>query len=324
MSALLTEFELIKEIKKRLTYGKDVIKGIGDDCAVIKKNGVYQLYTIDNMVENVHFDFKIQKKFENIGFKAVSRAISDIVAMGGTPKFILVSLAISKSLDETGFHKIATGIKTACKYYKTDLIGGDITKSAATTVTVAVIGECNTKPILRSGATIGDNIYVTGSLGLAAAGLALLKAKKEAPKKLVDAYEKPVVQVALGNALREKNIATSMIDISDGLLGDLNHILEESKKGAVLELKSLPISKLLKSTFSKKDYTQFILNGGDDYQLLFTANEGQDSQISLISKQFKTPITKIGKIIKNGFFMAENDKVTEITPNSYQHSFTFY
>lgn len=323
MSLIYTEFELIKEIRKKLSYSPDVIKGIGDDCAVVKNQGKYTLLTIDNMVENIHFDMTIQKNIKNIGFKAVSRAISDIAAMGGIPKYILVSLAISTNFNKTSFKAISSGIKQACKYYNTELVGGDITKSKATAITVAVIGVCDAKPVFRSGALVSDNIYVSGDLGLASAGLALLKAKKNVPKKLLNAYEKPIAQIALGNLLRKKAIVTSMIDISDGVLGDLKHILEESKKGALLDITSLPTPKLLKTLFKKEEYINFVLNGGDDYQLLFTTREKHHNDILKISRELKIPITKIGKIVKTGFYIKENNKTIKVTTESYQHKFTF-
>lgn len=316
-----TEFELIKEIKKGMPYSKDVIKGIGDDCAIIKKGKIFQLYTIDNMVEGVHFDTSFKTTYKNIGFKAVSRAVSDIAAMGGRPLYILVSLAMSEKLDNAGFKSILKGIKSACKLYNIDIIGGDITKSATITITVSVVGESNTKPVLRSGAMTGDDIYVTGELGLARAGLELLKTRKRANKKLIAAYERPAARIELGYTLREKGIATSMIDISDGLLGDLRHILEESKKGALLDIKNIPVPDILLRNFPQSTSLDFVLNGGDDYELLFTAKKGQNDKIAEISKHFKIPITKIGTITKSDFLIVDGTKKTKVTSYSYEHKF---
>lgn len=319
---MIGEFELIKEIKRSLSYKKDVIKGIGDDCAVVKSKKGFLLYTIDNMIQDIHFNLSLGTSYKNIGYKAVVRAISDIAAMGGKPLHILVSLAISNKVDNNGFKDILSGIKRACKVCNTDLIGGDITKSKIIALTVAVVGESNTAPVLRSGAEMGDSIYITGELGLARAGLELLKQNKRDRGKLVSAYEKPVTRLDLGYALRTEKIAKSMIDISDGLLGDLMHILEESKKGALLDINNLPIPDILLQNFSQEDCFDFVTNGGDDYELIFTAEQRFSQKVSELSRRFKIPITKIGKIVEKGFYFLDGTKKIKITPFSYQHRFS--
>lgn len=317
---MLKEFELITKIRKGIAYGDDVVKGIGDDCAVIKAKDGYLLYTIDNMVEDVHFSLTFTKP-KNVGYKAVVRAVSDIAAMGGKPMHILVSLALSDKADRKLFNEILAGVKWACKLYKIDLIGGDITKSKALTLTITVIGKSKDMPILRSGAEVGQKIYVTGELGLARAGLKLLQEKTKMVKRLITAYEMPKARIELGQALLKERIARAMIDISDGLLGDLSHILEESRKGAVIDLKKLPIPQILLKNFPKPDCLNFVLNGGDDYELIFTAEEKDWERLSKLANRFNVPITEIGTITKSGFYLLDGAKKTKITPHSYEHQF---
>ncbi len=317
---MLTEFKLIDRLKKQLDYKRDVFKGIGDDCAVIKEKKSYRLYTADNFVEGVHFDLKYTNNFKKIGFKAISRAVSDIAAMGGTPRYLLVCLAISSKLTQKGFNKLVKGFKDACNFYNVDIIGGDITSSSAVTITITCIGESDTKPVLRSGAKEGNHIYLTGETGLAKGGLELLKRNKKACKKLIDAYESPTARIELGSVLRKNKIATAMIDISDGLLGDLKHILEESGKGAVIELKNIPLSSYLTKNFSYEESLDFVLNGGDDYELIFTANKNAEEKVSKISQSLNIAITKIGEVTNHGFFI-KHDKKLKLKSRSYEHVF---
>lgn len=319
------EFELIKKIRKGLQYSKDVIKGIGDDCAVIKREGFYELYTVDNMVEGIHFDLSFSTNFESIGFKSIARAVSDIGAMGGIPRFVLTSLALSDKIREKDFNKILKGVKAATKYFSIDIIGGDITSSPVLIITVTVIGECDSKPIFRNGAQTGNDIYVTGFPGLAKAALELLKQKKALSSKLLAAYIKPKPPINLAKILREKKIATAMIDISDGLVGDLKHILEESKKGAIIEEERLPFSRLFFSHFSPKECLDFVLNGGDDYELIFTAEKRSNDMLKKLSIEFRTPITKIGSITDTGdLYLLKNHRKVKIESHSYEHRFTFH
>jgi len=317
---MLSEFELIKRIYSKFKINRKNLIGIGDDCAVLKEKDQYFLYTIDSMVENVHFNIKLGVLWSDVGYKSVIRAISDVVAMGGTPKYILMALSLKKGFKEDFFEDLIKGVKNAIMQYNLKLIGGDISNSKTCSITVSVIGVSNSKPVLRNGANIGDYIYLTGYTGLASAGLVVLKNKLnfKGCEVFINAYKKPLVRVKLGEALQK--IATSMIDISDGLVGDLSHLLENSKKGAILFKNHLPVHKAFYySTFSKKQIYDFIMNGGDDYELLFTVSPERMKDVENISKTFSVKITKIGEIVNKGLYLKERQHLKAIKSSSYEH-----
>lgn len=333
---MLTEFKLIDEIKKIFAGRKTVFKGIGDDCAVVREGKKYKLYTVDTMVDGVHFDLKLGGAWEDAGYKAVVRAISDIAAMGGAPQYILLSLMLPSKLSRDAFSHLTKGVKEAAEEYNLMLIGGDVTSSKTAAIGVTVIGESNGAPVLRSGAKEGDLIYVSGYTGLAGAGLEQLKTssqftvhssqqRKKQKRTLsftvmLNAYLRPTAMIELGQMLRTGKIATAMIDISDGLLGDLAHILEESKKGAVIYQEKLPVSGALKkSGFSAEEIYDFILNGGDDYELLFTVHQSKEKQIKMTAKKANIPLTEIGVITKKGLKLSDGKNIRTITPHSFEH-----
>jgi thiamine-monophosphate kinase len=317
---MLREFELIRRIYSKFRINTKTLIGIGDDCAVLKEKDKYYLYTIDSMIESVHFDVKLGVSWDDVGYKSVIRAISDVVAMGGIPKYILIALSMRKGFKEDFFQGLIKGVKNAIEEHNLKLIGGDISNSKTVSITVSVIGISKDKPVLRSGANIGDDIYLTGYTGLSSAGLVVLKKKLnfQGFEAFVNAYKKPAVKVKLGKALQK--IATSMIDISDGLVGDLSHLLENSNKGAILYESNIPVHETFyNSPFSKKQIKGFIMNGGDDYELLFTASPEKIKDIERISKTFSVKITKIGEIVKKGLYLKEGQHLKALKSSSYEH-----
>lgn len=320
-----TEFDIIAQLKKQTSGKTNIFKGIGDDCAVIKNNKTFQLLTIDNFVEDVHFDLSFGTDYKYIAYKAISRAISDIAAMGGTPLYLLVSLALPKITTKSVIKTVIKNITKTANIYKTELIGGDITNSKQLALTITVIGETDTAPVLRSTAQDGDDIYVTGTLGAARGGLELLKSKTPIKNKyqrlLIRAYKQPSARIDIGRILRTEKIASSMIDISDGFLGDLNHIIKESRKGAIVYSNQLPVHPALNHCFTEKTALEFALNGGDDYELIFTAKKHFLNRIKEISETLNIPIFNVGKIIKKGFWIYDGKKKAIATSHSYEHVF---
>ena len=270
-------------------------KGIGDDAALIKKdtNHLWAIST-DMLNEKTHF-FQNTNPF-NLGWKALAVNISDIYAMGGVPKFALLAIALPK-VKENWMKEFSNGLFSCAKKYKVELIGGDTSKGPLS-ISICILGEVLKKNILlRSNAKKEDDIWVTGELGLAALGLAKLKSKIELPqslsKKAIRALEKPMLHSSIIKSMGR--LSHSAIDISDGLIADLTHILEASNVGANIFLKDIPMSAWIK----KNKLFDIGLSGGDDYQLLFTAPKKNRNKINLVSKMPSIKLVRIGSIQKD-------------------------
>ena len=270
-------------------------KGIGDDAALIKKdtNHLWAIST-DMLNEKTHF-FQNTDPF-NLGWKALAVNISDIYAMGGVPKFALLAIALPK-VKENWMKEFSNGLFSCAKKYKVELIGGDTSKGPLS-ISICILGEVLKKNILlRSNAKKEDDIWVTGELGLAALGLAKLKSKIELPqslsKKAIRALEKPMLHSSIIKSMGR--LSHSAIDISDGLIADLTHILEASNVGANIFLKDIPMSTWIK----KNKLFDIGLSGGDDYQLLFTAPKKNRNKINLVSKMPSIKLVRIGSIQKD-------------------------
>jgi thiamine-monophosphate kinase len=312
----LGEFGLISRFQSHLKYrSPQVIQGIGDDCAVLSlDNGNYQVLTTDALVETVHFNLKTHTP-EQLGWKTMAVNISDIAAMGGQPKFAVLSLGIPKSVPVNFLDRFYKGINRASQKYKVALVGGDTVASPRHLfINLALLGETLKKKVFtRSGARPGDRIFVTGTLGDSALGLKILESPKKKwkgseahKKKLIQRHLKPEPRVEAADWLaRSKYKVTSMIDISDGLTQDLGHILEAGKVGAELFEEQIPISKpLLKySLINGLQATELALTGGEDYELLFTLDPEDVNNLDTESiTKVDQPVTQIGVITaKKGF-----------------------
>ena len=282
----MNEFALINHFfKKKLNHCE---LGIGDDCAIVKITPEHKLVTsTDTLIKDVHFDDTYSPY--NIGFKALAVNLSDIAAMGATPKWFSLALTLPKP-DEKFLKEFSQGLFELAQQYSLDLIGGDTTKGHLS-ITITIMGELpNHQGLLRSGAKIGDDIYVSNTLGNAA--LALQKGESA----LLPFLQKPQPQIQLGQKLL--TIANSCIDISDGLQADLGHILKASGVGGEIEIDLLPMDDLVK----KENNICLALAGGEDYQLCWTANENKRENIKNIAKALSLKITKIGKITKQEKF----------------------
>jgi len=296
----MNEKEIIEFLKKNFK-SKEAILGIGDDCAVIKYSKKYYLiFTTDVLVENIHFE-KEKFTWAQIGKKAMAVNLSDISAMGGTPKFALISIG----LPETNFEIIkglTDGIKEMCKRYKFEIIGGNLTRSKKIFIDVFMTGIVEREYLkTRKGAKLGDFIYVTGILGAS-------QIKKQFN------IEPRIFEI---RQLIKKYKINSMIDISDGLSSDLIKLCETNKVGFKLYLENLPVSDEAKK-ISKDKFEEILhaLNDGEDYEILFTApiNEKIPEKIE------KIKITKIGEIIKEKKYVGIfKGKVVEIKDKGFSH-----
>lgn len=299
----ISEFEFIKQVKKNLaTLPKDFICGIGEDCAVVKKdNDSVFLISTDCLIEKIHFDFKYFSFFE-LGKKALSVNLSDIAAMAGKPLYVFVTLGIPGHYHENLLYDFYAGLEQVSQEFGAAIIGGDTSLSRQDFfVSLTVIGVAkNDEYKLRSMARPGDGIYVSGPLGSAALGLKLLqKNKATAVSKFVQAHKNPRPRLYLSEILATQKEVHAVIDLSDGLLQDLQHILESSKVSAKILLETLPYDTDFISTCEKVkcDPEELLLAGGEDYQLLFTMDDHALASLQEKLNRKKIPIFRIGEIV---------------------------
>lgn len=284
----LGEFGLIEHITKDIKINhKNTLKGVGDDAAVIEYNDTCAIITTDLLVEGIHFNL-IYTPLKHLGYKAVVVNLSDVYAMNATPKQITVSLAISKKFAVEHIEQLYEGIKLACKQYNIDLIGGDTSSSlTGLAISITAIGEAKKEDITyRSTAKKNDIVCVTGNLGSAYMGLQLLEREKEIFKSDpnfkpgLDGYDyilqrqlKPEARKDVIEILKDLNIKpTSMIDISDGLSSEILHICNNSEVGCKIFQDKIPIDLNTEKMAEEFKIEPLIaaLNGGEDYELLFT------------------------------------------------------
>lgn len=288
----LGEFGLIDRIKAQTKItNKTTFKGIGDDAAVISVGTSYQLISTDMLIENVHFDLSYMP-LPHLGYKAVAVNVSDIAAMNGIPEQITVSLAVSNRFSVEAIDALYEGIFAACEDYKVDLIGGDTTSSpTGLVISITAIGKATPAQIAyRNGAKKGDILCVTGDLGAAYIGLKVLQMQKveflenpqmqpslEGKEYVIKRQLKPNARMDIIHELADLQVVpTSMIDISDGLVSEVQHLCRQSGTGAMIYEDKLPIDKetyeIAINTF-KLTPSVCALNGGEDYELLFTISQ---------------------------------------------------
>ena len=329
-----TESEIISRIRRRSHSSGDVRIGIGDDAAVLKNTRETDLLACcDLMVEGVHFrlDWTTPRL---LGRKALAVNLSDIAAMGGVPKFAMISVALPHHCSAEFADELFGGIAELADEHGVSIIGGDTSSSRDSLfIDVSVIGECETgKAITRRGAMIGDKIYVSGSLGASALGLSLLKDggrledstdRSDAKQQAIFKHLAPEPRLTLGRALGEAGLATSMIDISDGLSTDLWHTLDESHAGALIRADAVPIAGCVVSLLPGTqgiDPLRLALDGGEDYELLFTARPESEKQLMALPETLGTKITAIGEIVGDNRLSIElNGAIESVERSGYEH-----
>lgn len=280
------EFQCINKIISKLPS-----IGVGDDCAIIDGSVKKMLISTDSFVEDVHFSLK-PFSLQDIGERCSEAAISDIAAMGASPLYMLSSIS-GRSTKEV--EKISEGIKRSLKRHKLRIIGGDITKSSKIMINITVIGS-SPRPVMRSGAKKGDLVFISSYTGLSGAGLYLIKKGLDGYPSIRKEHLSPRAKIKEG--LKISSIASSMIDISDGLASELHHIAHASK--CSIRIEHIPIHKELSkmSRKIKKDPLDFALYGGEDYQLLYTVppkhvNKAIGFKIGVVTGQTKHPKVQI-------------------------------
>lgn len=291
----LQEFELIDWIQQQAGCGNHLSLGIGDDCSIQPQRGDQDLLTsTDLLIEDIHFKREWSSMFD-LGRKSAAVNISDIAAMGGTPQSLFLGIGRPKTIGDSEIQKFLTGFLAEVKTHGAVLAGGDSCSSPGPLmISVTVQGKvCTGDAICRQGASYGDAIYVSGSLGDSALALYQLQNGQQPEPFLKQRFHTPTPRVTLGQEISKKQLATAMVDVSDGLLADLGHILDVSKVGAELDISTIPLSKAFKKALDENaELIDLALAGGEDYELVFTSPlKDLDRQINL-----PHPVTRIGSI----------------------------
>lgn len=329
------EFEFIEALRERASASSSVT-GIGDDAAVVQTTpGKETVVTTDLLIEDIDFRRTTIPPFL-LGHKALAVSLSDIAAMGARPRWSLTSIGVPSDVWQTNFgDRFYSGLFELANRYDVQLIGGDTSRTEEKIVIDSiVIGECFTgHAVKRSGAKVGDQIFVTGSLGGAAAGLRLVERgahlaeqhlQDEDSQKLDHVLLRqlrPEPRVGWGIVLGDEKLATSMIDISDGLSSDLNHLCSASGVGALIDSSLLPIDSQVTELCGRRalDPLQLALHGGEDFELLFTVNPADVAKLP--RRVDGTQITRIGEITSQseGVQIREGARIWDLNPGGWKH-----
>lgn len=306
------ELELIERIRRSAPGRARTVQGIGDDCALLRvPRGHQVLVTTDFSLEEIHFR-RDWHPADSVGHRCLARGLSDIAAMGGIPHSAFLSLALPSDLPQRWVDDFIRGFLKLARRYSVPLAGGDTAQSPnGILADITVLGSIpQGKAVLRSGARSGDRIYVSGTLGASVATLQQLRRGKKFGPSTQPRHFYPDPRIALGQYLREKKLATAMIDTSDGLSTDLRHICDESCVGATVDAASLP-------ALADDEGLQFALHGGEDYELLFTAPPGR----RIPPKIGDVSITSIGTVTRGRQIKLKtpDGKSHPLLPGGWQH-----
>lgn len=295
------EFEWIESINKQLRFSNRdvVVKAIGDDAAVIKKNETtYTVISTDALVEGIHFDLEYFSFFE-LGQKAMAVNLSDMAAMGAKPQTVLVSLVVPQHINEKNILDFYSGLEDQLQLHGGVIVGGDTTRSRNDLiVNLTITGECDAQCCkFRHTAQRGDAIYVTGPLGMAALGLVALENRKTVDQKFISALKTPTPRVAMGLFLASQTEVHAMMDLSDGLFQDLGHILKASQLSAEICVEDIPTSEHFDETcvLLHQEANELKISGGEDYQLLFTVASHQVKSFESKARQQGFSVYRIGQ-----------------------------
>jgi thiamine-monophosphate kinase len=300
----LGEFGLINLIRSNVGRYRDpkhaawqaVMVGIGDDAAAWQSDSHIHLATTDTLVQGIHFNLDVID-WEELGWKALAVNLSDIAAMGGIPEFALLSLALPGETEVEDISTLVNSMMHLAREFGVALVGGNVATAPNVVITVTVIGSSRSEVMLeRSTACPGQQVAVTGYLGLSAAALEMFKGSlilaPEISSILRRAHFRPVPRVKEGQILIEHGIKTA-IDISDGLIADLDHICELSRVNARIKIEQIPVHPAVKENFA--NYQELALSGGEDYELLFT---GDEAAIARAKQDLDCPVAVIGETTK--------------------------
>ncbi len=291
------EFEFLRRILPTLPQQRGVVVGPGHDCARVRVNGKDWLLTSDTLVEGTHFLREWLTPY-NLGWRAFAVNASDIAAMGGKPRFALVSLTVPKSYSEVELKRVERGIASAAGEAGVSVVGGNISRGREFSVTLTLVGEAPARVVTRAGAQVGDRIFVSGTLGDAALAVERLREKQPVAPALYRRWVRPTPRLELGRRLAVQGLVTAMIDVSDGLLQDLRHICAASGVGAVVNGPMVPRSSSYNHCSGGK--LDRALGGGEDYELLFTVPLRKTELVMKVALELSLRVTCIGEVQPGG------------------------
>jgi thiamine-monophosphate kinase len=321
----LGEFNLIERIRQSTHDGTGVCRGIGDDAAIVTIPMGHNLLTsTDMLIEGVHFNHDWTTA-EDLGHKAVAVNLSDIAAMGGTPRYLYIGLACPGETDVSAITAFMRGALAEAESYDISLVGGDTCSSPGPwIISVTIEGSVKQgKQICRDGARPGDLIMVSGTLGDSALALRALKAGQAVDDVLAGRHHRPKARVAFGQKLGQQGFVSAMIDISDGLAGDLEHILQASRVDAFIVEDQLPLSELFQQQAENApELKELALYGGEDYELLFTVAPENEAKAIALGVESGLPVTKIGAVKEGSGALSLQDRSGSVRPilvRGYDH-----
>lgn len=319
----LGEFGLIDVIQRiaeksrnpRYNSWRQLLVGIGDDAAAWQSGNYIQLATIDTLVQDIHFDLSVIS-WRELGWKAMAVNLSDIAAMGGIPEYALISLALPGELEVENISAFCQGMVELADKFEVAIAGGNLASSPNVVITITVTGRSKDNRILkRSTAIPGEQIAVTGFLGLSAAGLKMLQEKTKLDDETTDilrqAHLRPTPRIKEGQLLLQQGV-NAAIDISDGLVADLDHLCQASKVNAKIDIDKVPVHPLVKANFP--DYQELALSGGEEYELVFTTDK---VTMEKVKRALDCPVSVIGEITDENLparVTLVNSKGNTVTP----------
>ncbi len=326
------EVKLIEHLTAKLKHGYDstVHLGIGDDAAAIRVSAdKYLLVAVDMLVQDRHFVLD-KIKPDQLGYKSLAVNLSDIAAMGGTPTHAVISIGWPEKTELKYAEKVYHGLEEVANHFGVNIIGGDTVKSMQLVIDVTVLGEMTEKPVCRSGAKPGDYIAITGRVGASAAGLAILQNEESKNNfspymrnDLLKAHLCPYPRVNEAVKLVQAGIPSAMIDISDGVSSEINHICAQSKAGALVYAKSLPIDVHTRKAadFLRKEYLPWALYGGEDYELIFTFSPELKGAAQEVLAETGSALHVVGEILppEKGINLSLEDRIVPLGEKGYDH-----
>jgi thiamine-monophosphate kinase len=322
----LTERELVQLVQQRLSPAPPwVVVGIGDDAAVVEpERNRLDVVTVDSIVDGVHFDRRFTPP-DAIGYRALAVNLSDLAAMGAAPRFALLSMALPSDLPRIDYERIIDGLAGLAREHRLSVVGGNVTRTPGPLVLdVTAFGTVKRRSVLkRSGARPGDIVFVTGTLGAAAAGLEMLQAAAvDAPSACVERYLRPSPRVRPGLLLGRNRAASACVDLSDGLADGVARIADASGVGLSLETAALPIEPSARAWWELRGQpvVQRAVGGGDDYELLFTVRPKMRRRLEAVARHGGVALSRIGVCTPGRALVLRAEDGTETPmPEGFSH-----